>query len=82
MTKPVAVPSDPPSLRRLLHEKIEQMDGKTLSLAHRVLLQIELDELSHQLDEAFDAEIRAGRITPESIQKTIEQFRAEHPYGR
>jgi hypothetical protein len=80
MTKPASLPTDETSLRRRLHENIDKMNGVQLALTERVLLQLELDELSRELDEAFDAEIRAGRITPERIQQAIDEHRAKHPY--
>ena len=54
MVKPIEMPSDPPSLKRALHEKIEQLSAGKLSLLSRVLLQLEAEELAGNLDAAFD----------------------------
>ena len=52
----------PEQLRPVLHGKIDQMDAKHLSLLHRVLLQIEAEELAEQLGTAFDRDEANGKL--------------------
>ncbi|HEV2393591.1 MAG TPA: hypothetical protein VG146_14660 [Verrucomicrobiae bacterium] len=80
MVKPMDIPSDAPSLKKVLHERIEQLSVSKLSLLNRVLLQLEAEELAANLDEAFDADRKAGKLSNERIQGIIAQVRAEHPY--
>ena len=80
MVKPIATPEDSQSLRKVLHERIEQLDASKLSLLNRVMLQLEAEELASNLDAEFDQDRREGKITPERVQQVISQIRAEHPY--
>ena len=82
MTKPVTTPADGQSLKSVLHEKIERLDGNKLSLLNRVILQLEAEELAASLDAAFDEDRDAGRVSGERIQQVLAQVRAEHPYER
>ena len=74
------IPSDAPSLKKALHERIEQLSVSKLSLLNRVLLQLEAEELAANLDKAFEADRKAGKLSNERIQGIIAQVRAEHPY--
>ncbi|MGA2659021.1 MAG: hypothetical protein ABSH34_16080 [Verrucomicrobiota bacterium] len=80
MVKPVEIPSDTPTLKRVLHEKIDQLSASKLFVLSRVLLQLEADELAGHLDAAFDEDRKAGRLGSERIQQILSQVRAEHPY--
>ncbi len=62
-------PTDPSELRPLLHAEIDRMGGANLALLHRIALQLELDEVSERLDEGFDSDRAAGRLSklPEII---------------
>jgi hypothetical protein len=80
MVKPVEMPNDGPSLKKALHEKIERLSADRLSLLNRVLLQLEAEELAQRLDEAFDEDRRAGKLTKEHVQQVLSKIRAEYPY--
>ena len=81
MVKPVEIPSDTPTLKRVLHEKIDQLSASKLFVLSRVLLQLEADELAGHLDAAFDEDRKAGKLGSERIQQILSQVRAERPCG-
>jgi len=63
----VETPADEQSLKKALHERIEQLSGETHSLANRVLLQLEAEDLAYRPDAAFDEDTRAGKLADERI---------------
>ncbi len=67
-------------LKATLLARIETMDENHLALVHRVLLALEVDELSADLDTGFDADRSAGMLTGEKVQAAISLARAAHPY--
>lgn len=67
-------------LKATLHARIESMDERHLALVERVLLTLEAEELSAQLDASFDADRRAGRFTPERVREAIAEARVARPY--
>jgi FixJ family two-component response regulator len=81
MTKPIEMPTDSQSLKKALHERIEQLKERELSLLHRVALQLEAEELAHDLDLAFDEDRRAGRLTRERVEQVVSEVRARHGYA-
>jgi hypothetical protein len=78
-TGPPPTPVEPDKLKPLLHEKIERMDGRQLSLLNRVLLQVEAEELADRLSGAFDRDEEQGKLR--RISELVKQFRAEHRYA-
>ena len=80
MTKPVQMPTDSQSLKKTLHERIEQLKAPELSLLNRLALQLEAEELTRDLDAAFDEDRRAGRLTRERLDRIISEVRAKHGY--
>lgn len=80
MVKPNAIPVDEQSLRKTLHEKIEQLSQPELRLLNKVLMQLELDRMMAELDEAFEQDWKEGKLTKEKIQQAIAEHRARHPY--
>lgn len=56
------MPSDSQSLKKLLHDKIDEMSADTLSLVNRIVMQLELEELVQRLDQDFDADRTAGKL--------------------
>lgn len=80
MTKPVEMPTDSQSLRRVLHERIEHLKDRDVSLLNRVALQLEAEELARDLDVAFDEDRRAGRLNRASVERIISEVRAKHGY--
>jgi hypothetical protein len=71
---------DPKDLRPLLHAEIDKLRDADLALAHRLLLEIELQQVTGELDAAADEARAAGRLTPERIAAAIAAHRAGHPY--
>jgi hypothetical protein len=71
---------DPQELRPLLQAEVDKLGDEDLGLAHRMLLEIELQQVANELDEAADSARAAGRLTPESIAAAIAAHRAAHPY--
>ena len=78
-SQPTPASIEPEKLKPLLHEKIEQMNGRQLSLVNRVLLQIEAEELAERLGDAFDQDHEQGRLR--RISELVKQFRVEHRYA-
>ena len=72
--------TNPQDLRPLLHAEIDKLRDEHLELAHRLLLEIELQQVMDDLDDAADEARVAGRLTPERIAEAIAAHRAEHPY--
>ncbi len=66
-------------LKPMLHEKIEHMDVGQLSLLHRVLLQVEAEEMADRLNDAFDHDREQDKFR--RLSEFIQQFRAEHRYA-
>ena len=71
---------DPKELRPLLHAEIDKLRDEHLELAHRLLLEIELQQAMDDLDEAADKARAEGHLTPERIAEAIAAHRAAHPY--
>ena len=69
---------DPAELRPVLHARIDQLDGESLAVLHRVALQLELEELVSQVDADFDALREQGRLErlPEIIREARAAIRA------
>ncbi len=80
MSALTAPPPSPEELRPLLHAEIDRLPDERLDLIHRVLLEIELQQLTEELDTAADEARAAGRLTPESIAAAVAAHRAAHPY--
>jgi uncharacterized protein YpiB (UPF0302 family) len=66
---------EPEKLKPLLHDKIDHMNSRQLSLLNRVLLQVEAEELADRLNEAFDRDRDEGRFR--HLTELVRQFRAE-----
>ena len=77
MAQPLNI--EPEKLKPALHEKIERMNGRQLSLVNKVLLQVEAEELADRLSEAFDKDNEQGKLR--RISEMVKQFRAEHRYA-
>ena len=75
-----ALPVDPKELRPLLHADVDRLPDVQLGLAHRMLLEIELQQLTDELDDSADDARAAGRLTQESIAAAVAAHRAAHPY--
>ena len=80
MSTLTTAPIDPKELRPLLHAELDKLRDEHLELAHRLLLEIELQQVVDDLDGAFDEARAAGRLTPERIAEAIAAHRAAHPY--
>jgi hypothetical protein len=73
------IPMEPEKLKPVLHDKIDHMNGAQLSLLHRILLQVEAEELADRLGDAFDQDREQGKLR--RISEVVKQFRAEHRYA-
>jgi len=71
---------DPKDLRPLLHAEIDKLRDEDLGLAHRLLLEIEMQQVMNDLDDAADDARAAGRLTPERVAAAVAAHRAAHPY--
>jgi hypothetical protein len=80
MVKPAPITADSNTLKKLLHETIENSDEGKLSLLHRIVLQLEVEELGDSLSKSFDEDRKAGQLTEERVQKVLAQVRAQRPY--
>ena len=72
-------PIEPDKLKPLLHDKIEHMNGRQLSLLNRVLLQVEAEELADRLGESFDKDLE--KDGSRRIVELVKQIRAEHRHA-
>lgn len=78
MVKPVEMPTDSQTLKRVLHEKIERFDEPQLSLINGVVMQLEAEALAQELDAAFDRDRAEGKLSGERIQQILSEVRAKH----
>ncbi len=76
------MPTDPKVLRPMLHTQVDTLPDAALELARRFLLEIELQQITAELDDAADEARAAGRLTPEQITAAVAAHRAAHPYRR
>jgi hypothetical protein len=68
--------ADPNELRPLLLEKINTLDADGLIMMHRVLQQLEIEDLATQLQNDFAGE----RNLAQRVDRAIAEFRKSHPY--
>lgn len=80
MIETVTTSPDPGKLRPLLHAEVDRLSDEHLSLAHRALLEIELHQLTGELDNAADAALNADKLTIASIAAAVAEHRTLHPY--
>ncbi len=73
-------PTDPKELRPLLHADLDRLPDDQLQLVRRILLEIELEQVTADLDHAADEARAAGRLTPERISAAIAAHREARPY--
>jgi hypothetical protein len=67
-------PTDPNTLRPLLHERIDQWAAADLPLLHRVMLELDRDRLVAELNAEFDRDRESGRLA--RLQEIIRDARA------
>ena len=74
----LTLPPSPGELRPLLHAKIERLPDEDVAVLHHIALELELESLSRQVDEAFDEARAAGRLArlPEIIREARAAVRA------
>ena len=82
MAQPIDGPAEAQKLRQSLHEKIDQLGPSHLASLNRLVLEWELNELRHTLDEAFDRDREEEKLTPDKIREAIALHRVRRPYGR
>jgi hypothetical protein len=74
--KTTFAPEKSAELRPLLHDKIDALNDAGLAVMHKVLLQIETEELIEDIRSDFDKQTNVA----ERVAKALREFRAEHPY--
>ena len=74
-----SAPVPPEPLQPVRHWKIERMNGEQLALLDRVLLQLEAEQATDRLSEAFDADQAQGKFR--RVAELVRQFRAEPRYA-
>jgi len=75
-------PTDPKELRPLLHAELDKLSDDYLAPARQLILEIQMQQVLEELDDAADQARAAGRLTPERIAQAIADHRAAHPYRR
>ena len=69
---------EPEKLRPELHQRIDQMDAEQLTLLHRIVLKLELERVTDDLDNRFDAARAEGKL--DRVEELLQDVRARHPY--
>lgn len=77
-SEPLSMSLAPEVLKPALHTKIERMTETQLRILHRVLLQIEMEELAEKIGKDFDRDHEESKLR--RIPELVQQFRAENPY--
>jgi hypothetical protein len=77
-SEPLSVSLTTEELKPALHTRIEGMTEAQLRVLHRVLLQIEMEELAEKLGKDFDRDHEEDKLR--RIPELVPQFRAEHCY--
>jgi len=72
---------DPKELRPRLHAEIDKLKDEDLAAAHRALLEIEMQRLLSEMDEATERAWASGEITKEKIAEAILEHRRKNPHG-
>lgn len=62
MSTLTTLPTDPTELRPLVHEGVDRLPDASLAAVHKLLLELELDEVSERLNADFDEDRAAGRF--------------------
>jgi hypothetical protein len=75
---PFLISLAPDELKPALHVKIDHMSEAQLRILHRVLQQIEMEELAEKIGNDFDRNDEESKF--HRIPELVQQFRAEHPY--
>jgi len=75
-------PVNAKELRPLVHAELDKLPDDYLAAARLLLLEMQLQQVMEELDDAADAARAAGRLTPERIALAIQEHRAAHPYHR
>ncbi len=77
MSSLTTTPTDPEQLRPLIHADVDRLPSTYLAAVHRLLLELELDEVSDRLDAGFDEDRAAGKLAnlPELIRATRDSLR-------
>jgi len=71
--------ANPEDLRRFFHQEIDRMEPSCLEVLNRMLQQLKLFELADQIDRGFDADLAAGRLSPDKIAEAVRAVRRDHP---
>ena len=74
----LTLPTDPSELRPLLHAEIDRLHDDDVAVLHRIALELELEAVSKQADEAFDKARAEGKLAglPDIIREARAAIRA------
>ncbi len=67
-------------LRPELIESVRRLPAQQLLTVRDCLLELEIQRLAGEIDEAFDRADEAGQLSPESIEASIRAFREMKSY--
>lgn len=73
-------PIDPVQIRPLLHAEIDRLGDENVAVLHRIAMELELEEVTRRLDDAFDEARAAGKFErlPEIIREARAAIRARN----
>ena len=67
-------------LRPELIEQVRRMPAEQLMALRNYLLDLEINRVTTDIDDAFDRADESGQLTPEAIDASIRAFRETKPY--
>ena len=76
------VQPQPEVLRDNVVKQLERMQPEQLAVIHEWFLQLELEQAVHDLGKGLAADEAMGKLSAESIDASIREYRSNHPYGR
>ncbi len=76
LSSPMTIPVDAKELRPILHNKIDSITDSDLQEVHRFLMQLEMQRLMNGIGHAVDEGYSSGRLSVETIQASIDEYRA------
>lgn len=79
---PTRVLPKPEVLRLNVMEQLQRMNTEQLAVVHDWFLQLELEQALKELGEGLADDEASGRLSPEAISASIQEYRSRHPYRR
>ncbi len=72
----------PEVLRLNVIAQLQRMNAEQLSIVHDWLMQLELEQAVKDLGEGLADDEALGKLSPEAIAASIQEYRNRDPYGR